>query len=251
MATTDADMALQDCGYKKLFRQLMAKAARIWNLTSRSTKAADTAFEIVGHRFQVPCVTRWNSYYDSVKKIISSEAELTDLCKALNLPSFLHSEIQFLKEYIVVMAPMAASLDILQGEQQCTLGYVLPTLTVLKKKLGQTTSRHVRPLQLSLLQGLNKRFGSLFTDKSFLLAAISHPKFKIAWCDDPAIRAQCTQLLENAILNTDNDITLDTPDATSSSVGLHSDIDSAQCSDDFFDFTNADASSQKHLLYGT
>jgi len=24
---------------------------------------------------------------------------------------------------------------------------------------------------------------------------------------------------------------------------------SAQCSDDFFDFTNADASSQKHLLY--
>jgi len=32
-------------------------------------------------------------------------------------------------------------------------------------------------------------------------------------------------------------------------VRLHSDIDSAQCSDDFFDFTNADASSQKHLLY--
>jgi len=120
-------------------------------------------------------------------------------------------------------------------------------LTVLRKKLGQTTSRHVRPL--SLLEGLDKRFGSLFTDKSFLLAAVSHSKFKIAWCDDPAIRAQCTQLLENAILNTDNDITLDMPDATSSSVRLHSDTDSAQCSDDFFDFTNADASSQKHLLY--
>jgi len=38
---------------------------------------------------------------------------------------------------------MTTSLDILQGEQQCTLGYVLPTLTVLKKKLRQTTSRHV------------------------------------------------------------------------------------------------------------
>ena len=121
---------------------------------------------------------------------------------------------------------------------------------MLKKKLGQTcTSRHVIPLQLSLLEGLDKRFGSLFTDKSFLLAAVSHPKFKIAWCDDPAIRTQCTQLLENAILNIDNDITLEMTDATSSPVRLHYDTDSAQCSDDFFDFTNADASSQKHLLY--
>jgi len=110
-------------------------------------------------------------------------------------------------------------------------------------------TRHVRPLQLSLLEGLDKRFGSLFTDKSFLLAAVSHPKFKIVWCHDPAIRAQCTQLQENDILNTDNDITLNTPDATSSPVRLHSDTDSSQCSDDFFDFTNADASSQKHLLY--
>ena len=131
-----------------------------------------------------------------------------------------------------------------------TLGYVLPTLTVLKKKLfGQTTSRHVRPLQPSLLEVLDKRFGSHFTDKSFLIAAVLHPKFKIAWCDDPPIRTQCTQLLENAILNTDNDITLDMPDATSSPVHLHSDTATTQCSDDFFDFTNADASSQKHLLY--
>jgi len=52
---------------------------------------------------------------------------------------------------------------------------------------------------------------------------------------DPAIRAQCSQLLENATLNTDNDITWDTSDATSCTVRLHSDIDSAQCSGDFFD----------------
>jgi len=56
-----------------------------------------------------------------------------------------------------------------------------------------------------------------------------------------------TQLLETATLNTDNDITLDTHDTTSSPVRLHCDTDSAQCSDDFFDFTNADTSSQKHV----
>lgn len=130
IATTDAESALQSASYKKLYRQSTAKTSAIWNLTSRSTKAADAAFQIVGNRFLVPCVTRWNSYYDAIKKIVScDERKLTDVCKALELPPLIHTEVAFLKEYVSVMAPVAAALDILQGEQQCSLWYVLPTLT--------------------------------------------------------------------------------------------------------------------------
>ena len=67
VATTDAEGALSDATYKRLYRQAMAKATAILNACSRSTKAADTAFDIVGHRFIVPCVTRWNSYDHAVK----------------------------------------------------------------------------------------------------------------------------------------------------------------------------------------
>jgi hypothetical protein len=65
IATTDAENALNDSVYKKLYRQSMAKVTALWNMTSRSTKAADAAFGILGFRFLVPCVTRWNSYYDA------------------------------------------------------------------------------------------------------------------------------------------------------------------------------------------
>jgi hypothetical protein len=47
IATTDADNALSDAAYKRVFHQAVAKATAIWNLPSRSTKAADAAFELV------------------------------------------------------------------------------------------------------------------------------------------------------------------------------------------------------------
>jgi len=58
----------------------------MWNMTSRSTKAADAAFDIVGHRFSVPCVTRWNSSYDSVKKLIFvDDKKLSEVSKAVGV----------------------------------------------------------------------------------------------------------------------------------------------------------------------
>jgi predicted glycosyl hydrolase (DUF1957 family) len=77
VATTDAETALSDTTYKKVYRQSMAKASATWNLTSRSTKAADAAFDIVSKWFTVPCVTRWNSFYEAVKSLLSCEDKLT------------------------------------------------------------------------------------------------------------------------------------------------------------------------------
>jgi len=41
---------------------------------------------------------------------------------------------------------VAARIDILQGEQQCSMGYVLPTITFLKKKLVKPNAKHAKPL---------------------------------------------------------------------------------------------------------
>lgn len=144
----------------------MAKASAMWNLTSRSTKAADAAFDIVGKRFTVPCVTRWNSFYEAVKSLLSCEDKLNDVCKALSLPPFVQTEINFLKEYLLLMAPIAQSIDILQGDQTCCLGYVLPTLTTLKKKLQRPELKHANALRDILLQGINKRLIATFITKN-------------------------------------------------------------------------------------
>jgi hypothetical protein len=127
------------------------------------------------------------------------EDKLIDVCKALSLPPFVQIEINFLKEYLLLMAPIAQSIDILQGDQTCCLGFVLPTLTTLKKKLQRPELKHANALRDSLLQGINKRFDSYFQDKEFLLAAVTHPRFKLSWLDDSTLRARCTELLEDAV----------------------------------------------------
>jgi len=110
IATTDAEEALTDTTCKKLYRQCMGKATALWNLTSRSIKAGNAVYAILSYRLVIPnCVTRWNSYHDASKKTMSAETKLIEVYKAVSLPTFVQTEISFLKEYIEVMGPLAAS----------------------------------------------------------------------------------------------------------------------------------------------
>jgi len=61
------------------------------------------------------------------------------------------------------MAPLAASLDILQlqGDKHTSLGYILPTLTVLKKRLGALQLRYTEALRDKLLQLKHALAGTL------------------------------------------------------------------------------------------
>ena len=197
VATKDAEGALSDAMYKRVYRQAVAKATAIWNACSRSAKAADAAFGIVvvGHRFIVPCVlTRWNSYYHAVKSLMIAEDKLKDMCIALSLPPLASQDILFLKEYLSLMEPLAVTLDVLQGDKYACLGYLLPTLSQLKSKLAAIHLTVVKPLYIALSQGIDKRFGSELTD-----TAVTHPKFKVDWIKDPDMKRRCTMLLANAI----------------------------------------------------
>lgn len=128
------------------------------------------------------------------------------------------------------------------GDEQCSMGYVVPTITVLKKKLMKVEVRHKNPLRNCLLKGIEDRFGKVMNDKEFLLAAVSHPRFKLAWTDDLMLRAHCTQLFEQAMLSC-------TPISSTSDTDISS---SSEEPDDFFNFTNSRtdvAQSQKYLEY--
>jgi hypothetical protein len=224
VATTDANSALcADKAYKKLHNQAMAKASALWNLTSRSTKAADTAFDILGFRLSVPTVTRWNSHYNAISKIIQGQddnGKINKACQALNLPVFQQTEITFLKEYVAIMKPVAFALDLLQGENNCYFGYVLPTIKSLTNNIQKTTVSYAAALKKAVLDGINMRFQQYFTDDYFILAAISHPKFKLSWVDEPAKKISYTQLLEDASSAMANvTITVDGNDRTNAEQG--------------------------------
>ena len=83
------------------------------------------------------------------------------------------------------MAPVAVALDQIQGEKQCYLGCLIPTLIVTKKKLiDLKTNANLQfcdPLVNTLLDAIDKRFSSTFEDEEYLLATAFHPKFRLMW----------------------------------------------------------------------
>jgi hypothetical protein len=104
--------------------------------------------------------------------------------------------------------------------------------------------RHTVSLRDRLLKGIEDRFQKVMNDKEFLLAAVTHPRSKIAWTDDPILRAHCTQLLEQAVMS-----------CASASNTTTNDDDTASTSEedgDFFNFEQPRTTveqSQKYLDY--
>ena len=80
--------------------------------------------------------TRWNSYYDAVLRVV--ENSLTEL-----------NEVYVnIEEHCAVLKPLSRGLDILQGEDNCYYGALLPTLATIIKK-----TKAIKP-DLSMTTGL-------------------------------------------------------------------------------------------------
>ena len=98
-------------------------------------------------------------------------------------------EIAFLTEYAKTMRPVAKALDVLQGETNVHMGWLVPTITLLKAKLQHfcISSKFCGPLIDALLAGIEKRFGHILADPELIAAAILVPKFKTSWTSEECI----------------------------------------------------------------
>uniref|UniRef100_A0A8C6WVX2 HAT C-terminal dimerisation domain-containing protein n=1 Tax=Neogobius melanostomus TaxID=47308 RepID=A0A8C6WVX2_9GOBI len=104
------------------------------------------------------------------------------LCAQLDIRVLSEREHKFLTEYCSVMKPLTVALDILQGEDNCCYGCLLPTLEVLMSKmlaLQPGLSRMTAGL-LDVI-AIKTRFGSVLENKDAQLAAVKLPKFKLRW----------------------------------------------------------------------
>jgi hypothetical protein len=110
----------------------------------------------------------------------------------LQLPKFSNQDLAFLSEWVEIMRPISQALDKLQGENtvESYFGSVLPTISAVQRKLSSFTSTHASSLVSALQTGILKRFGdilnfeSMATNnklKAFVVAAVSHPFFKVRW----------------------------------------------------------------------
>jgi len=147
--------------------------------------------------------------------------------------------MEFLEEYSKIMEPLAVALDKLQGEKRSFLGFIAPTIIVLRRLLIQSTHlQYCRPLSLCLISSLEKRFDYLFNlstakSKDFIIASMSHPKFKGSWIPVRYIDL-CKQLFINEckLINSDSDFAEHVSLSNNSDTNSDSEFYSSECSPD-------------------
>lgn len=223
IGTRDALKATADAAYKKVYYSTMAKCSALWNKVSRSVQSAEILHDELQTALIVPNDTRWNSHYDAVDKIrhllTTAETKFRTVCDKLGLPAFRLNEMSFLTEFCSVMKPVANALDILQGERNCYLGVLLPTLISLRNKVSQLKDqvRYATPLIKAVLDGIESRFGSWFNDDDLTLAAVTLPQFRLRWCANDECKERARNLLKREMSHMSMSAENDEPTATAQS----------------------------------
>ncbi|KAK7128376.1 hypothetical protein R3I94_016828 [Phoxinus phoxinus] len=81
------------------------------------------------------------------------------------------------------MKPLTVALDILQGEDHCFHGTLLPTLeTLIFKTLHLKSGLHILiDLPEAIVTAIKTRFAEVLESECAVLAAVTLPKFKLRW----------------------------------------------------------------------
>jgi hypothetical protein len=196
VAKTDSLKTTPNTIYTKLLHSSMGKCSALWNKSNRP-KSAEIIQNITGGALTTPNATRWNSTYDAICRLLQFKANLDDLCRALDLPTFKRPEIEFLEDYVNALKPIAVALDILQGDRgndedsnrgRTFMGTLAPAILSVHSKLQELEPTTVKPLVDALIVGINERFSGILTldlsdndVRHACIASMSHPYFKLRW----------------------------------------------------------------------
>jgi hypothetical protein len=229
----------------RLQKSAFAKCYGVWNKSARSTKFAETVKSTCGVYFKKPCVTRWNSLYDSLRGILKQKDQINLICTELGVPLFHEREIEFIEQYCDCVKPIAEALDRLQGENNTFYGELIPTLLTIEKRLNMQINlkpKHCESLPQTLLNGIRRRFHDFLNlspeVKDAILASISYPKMKLRWVSLEKLEDMKALFIEKALLEFGSQVQLECSEVSSNVVPLED--------DQFFLFEDAAGTSSGH-----
>nr|CAH0105484.1 unnamed protein product [Daphnia galeata] len=184
---------------KNLFDSTDRKLKSTSAKQNRSAKISDNIRKRLGKLFIINNETRWNSYHNAMKRpsTLSNKNSLSS-SEFDGIHVFHPAEEELVRDYVKIMKPMTEALDILQADVNLSIGYLLPTLTILilklEKLLDDRTVKHCKSLIRVMISSIKTRFQDCFEDEELILAAILHPNFKNKWISEKDREAK-TRLL--------------------------------------------------------
>ncbi len=251
LTSRDSQAALTNHVYKTVYRSINAKCSALSNAVHRSSKSAEICYDVLKRTIPKPNTTRWNSEYDCMETIHKMGiVKINTVLEKLKLPKFKPDEFEFLGEWVKTMSPFAAALDLLQGEHtnEAYFGAILPTMLELYKKLeamSSTSIKYCTPLVQALKTGMESRFPNLLSfdkayshAKEYIIAAVSHPYFRLRWinpADKPAAQVLFLhELKKNTALDSNLSAANDAANICTDAEHRHG----SSSSDSFFAFTH-------------
>ncbi|XP_051904113.1 uncharacterized protein zgc:161969 isoform X2 [Hippocampus zosterae] len=185
----------------QLYYSTMSKVYSIWTKCHHLQVGMEAAEEIRKMALFVPAVIRWNVEYCALQKIISlTERELTELSARLDVARLQPEETDFLKEYVTVFHPLAFALELLQAEQKCYLGLVIPTVLSLKNKLNEhkDSAKYFGDVIVAMVSAIDARFRELFASDEAKFATATTPQFRLWWLAASEREEMCSLLATEA-----------------------------------------------------
>ncbi|XP_020669662.3 uncharacterized protein LOC110090344 [Pogona vitticeps] len=215
VATQDLEALISDSSensplgpFRKHFSSLMGKCRKLWSKQTQSAQIVQYIHQQCGVCLKLPNKASWNSTFEALKQLnellSTVPLKMDAVMDQCSLARITPAESLVVAEYTEIMGPLAQSLDILQRENGMFMGYLLPTLYNLDRKLQGLENKPVRytycfPLLRGLREALQRRFAPIWEDRKLLLAACLHPRFKVDWLES-AQTAQTNRYMMEALV---------------------------------------------------
>lgn len=183
--------AMKNKQYSATHNTAFEKLQAFWSKSS-GPKASELIKAILGVCVVRPCPTRWNSLYDSVGFLLKLDlAKLNMVFVQLEIPVLTEKDYKFLRNYMMIMKPIAESLDHLQSNVYYAV--LIPKLYTARVELKEIETNKLGVCAVLLKQitiSLERRFSYIFDFDDplcipALIATCMHPCFKIRWLQDP------------------------------------------------------------------
>ncbi|XP_025199104.1 uncharacterized protein LOC112597325 isoform X1 [Melanaphis sacchari] len=191
IANSDIDKTINsNTSFKHLYSKILEKCSSIWLKQNISHPAVEKIWKTSRINFKTSNTTRWKRTYDvllQMKNVLNEPNGLDKINQVLDcceIQRFTPQEIQLINEYCDVMSPLADTLDFLQSEECVYMGYLLPSLYALEKKLRKFENGkliYCEPLLQTIIESIKKRFESIWKKNELILASCLIPKFKLIW----------------------------------------------------------------------
>lgn len=131
LVTTDFNNILKTSTVNRYHHPAIAKCSSLWNM-SRKPKSSEIISNILNCSLIFPIITRWNSLFNSVSRLLKYRDKINTLTKELDFKFNFKVDIDYLSEYVQLMKHIAIAIDHLQGEKNVYYGNLILTLFSLR-----------------------------------------------------------------------------------------------------------------------